>query len=117
MEPFHFERASDEQAAVGAKVGASFLAGGTTIVDLIKLHVERPAVLVDINPLPLTEIEELPDGGVRVGAMVRNADMANDRLIRERYPMLSQALLAGASPQIRSRATTPIASTCSTEES
>jgi xanthine dehydrogenase YagS FAD-binding subunit len=72
----------------------------------MKLHVERPKALVDINPLPLTRIEELPDGGVSVGAMVRNSDMAQHPLIRDRYPMLSQAILAGASAQIRNMATT-----------
>src|SRR5438105_11235601 len=72
----------------------------------MKLHVERPPAIVDINALPLTEISALPDGGVRVGAMVRNSDMAHHDLIRSRYPMLSQAILAGASAQVRNMATT-----------
>jgi xanthine dehydrogenase YagS FAD-binding subunit len=106
MEPFRFISAADEQAAIAAGSHARYLAGGTTIVDLMKLHVERPATLVDINALPLTRIEELPDGGVSVGAMVRNSDMAHHALIRDRYPVLSEALLAGASGQIRNMATT-----------
>ena len=106
MEPFRFVTATNERAAVDAASGARFLAGGTTLVDLMKLHVERPAVLVDINPLPLTRIEQLRDGSVRIGALVRNSDMAHHDLIRERYPLLSQAILAGASPQIRNMATT-----------
>jgi xanthine dehydrogenase YagS FAD-binding subunit len=108
MVPFKYVTASDEHAAreAAAAAGARYLAGGTTIVDLMKLHVERPAVLVDINPLPLARVDELPDGGVRVGAMVRNSDMAHHDLIRARYPLLSQAILAGASPQIRNMATT-----------
>jgi xanthine dehydrogenase YagS FAD-binding subunit len=108
MEPFRFITAADERRAreSGAAAGARYLAGGTTLVDLMKLHVERPPILVDINPLPLTQIEELPGGGVRVGAMVRNSDMAHHALIRSRYPVLSQAILAGASAQIRNMATT-----------
>src|SRR5204863_3176006 len=70
------------------------------------LHVERPRTVVDINALPLTEIAETPGGGVRVGALVRNSDMAHHPLIRARFPLLSQALLAGASPQVRNMATT-----------
>jgi xanthine dehydrogenase YagS FAD-binding subunit len=108
MDPFRFVAAPDVAAAreAAAAAGSRYLAGGTTLLDLMKLHVERPSVLVDINPLPLTQIEALPDSGVRVGAMVRNADMAYHDLIRTRYPMLSQAILAGASPQIRNMATT-----------
>jgi xanthine dehydrogenase YagS FAD-binding subunit len=89
-----------------ATAGARYLAGGTTLIDLMKLHVEQPAALVDINAVPLAGIEELPGGGVRVGAMVRNSDMAHHELIRSRYPVLSQALLAGASAQVRNMATT-----------
>jgi len=108
MEPFRFVSASDAASARRAAeaAGARFLAGGTTLVDLMKLHVERPQLLIDVNPLPLTRIEMLPDGGVRVGAMVRNSDMAHHDLIRGRYPVLSQAILSGASPQIRNMATT-----------
>lgn len=106
MQPFRFITATDESAAIQAAARGKFLAGGTTLVDLMKLHVERPQALVDINRLPLTEVTELPDGGVRVGAMVRNSDMARHELIRERYSLLSQAILSGASPQLRNMATT-----------
>src|SRR4051794_6636718 len=90
---------------MAGKRHSSFLAGGTTLVDLMKLGVERPAELIDISSLPLAAIEELPDGGVRIGAMARNSDVARDELIRSRYPVLSQALLSGASPQLRNMAT------------
>jgi xanthine dehydrogenase YagS FAD-binding subunit len=108
MDPFKFVSTSSEEAARSAAAGANarYLAGGTTLIDLMKLHVERPSVVVDINPLPLARIEELNDGGVRVGAMVRNSDMAHHELVRTRYPVLSQAILAGASPQLRNMATT-----------
>ena len=106
MQPFQFITAIDESAAIKAAARAKFLAGGTTLVDLMKLHVERPSALVDINPLRLTEVIELADGGVRVGGMVRNSDMAEHELIRHRYPMLSEAILAGASQQVRNMATT-----------
>jgi len=108
MQPFQFVTAIDEASARDAARGgeARFLAGGTTLVDLMKLHVEQPRVIVDVNRLPLTAVEELPDGGIRVGAMVRNSDMAHHPLIRSRYPVLSQAILAGASAQIRNMATT-----------
>jgi xanthine dehydrogenase YagS FAD-binding subunit len=81
------------------------LAGGTTLVDLLRLEVETPDRLVDINALPLARIETLPGGGVRIGAMVRNSDLANHPAIRQRYPVLSEALLSGASPQLRNMAT------------
>ena len=107
MVPFQYVKASDERHAHTAAGSAGrFLAGGTTIVDLMKLEVERPATLVDINSLPLAEIRELPDGTIRVGALVRNSDMAHHDLIRTRFPVVSQALLAGASPQLRNMATT-----------
>jgi xanthine dehydrogenase YagS FAD-binding subunit len=86
--------------------GARYLAGGTTLVDLMKLHVEQPTRLIDINALPLADVTELPDGTVRIGAMVRNSDLAHNDIIRARYPVLSQALLAGASGQLRNMATT-----------
>jgi xanthine dehydrogenase YagS FAD-binding subunit len=105
MQPFQFFTAADEAAAIDAAARAKFLAGGTTLLDLMKLDVERPPALVDINPLPLTAVTELADGVVRVGAMVRNSDMARHELIRDRYPMLSEAILAGASPQVRNMAT------------
>jgi xanthine dehydrogenase YagS FAD-binding subunit len=106
MRPFEFITADDERSAIEAGARARLLAGGTTLIDLMKLHVEQPSAVVDINPLPLTEITERPDGGVRVGAMVRNSDMAQHELIRERYPLLAQAILSGASPQLRNMATT-----------
>ena len=107
MVPFRFVAATDERAAcAAASAGARYLAGGTTLVDLMKLHVERPRTVVDINSLPLTDIAETPGGGVRVGALVRNSDMAHHPVIRARFPLLSQAILAGASPQIRNMATT-----------
>src|SRR5437764_8845209 len=102
MQPFRYVNVTDEGAALdAAAAGARYLAGGTTLVDLMKLHVERPAALVDLNGVRLTGIEELPGGGIRVGAMVRNSDMAHHELVRSRYPVLSQAILAGASAQLR----------------
>ena len=109
MKPFRYERASDAPAAVTllaqAPMGA-FLGGGTNLVDLMKLGVAQPELLVDITRLPYDHIEPLPDGGIRIGAMVRNSDLAADRTIRTRYPLLAQALLAGASGQLRNLATT-----------
>jgi xanthine dehydrogenase YagS FAD-binding subunit len=92
--------------AYAAHPGARYLAGGTNLVDLMKLGVERPTVLIDVGRLPLGGIEELPDGSLRVGATVRNSDLAADPRVRDRYPVLSQALLAGASGQLRNAATT-----------
>ncbi len=106
MQPFQFITVRDEAAAIDVAARAKFLAGGTTLIDLMKLHVEAPAALVDINSLPLTDVTELPDGTVRVGAMVRNSEMARHELIRSRYPMLAEAILSGASPQLRNMATT-----------
>ena len=107
MRPFSYVSVSDAAAAHASfRPGAQYLAGGTTLVDLMKLHVEAPPVVIDINALPLSGIEATPDGGVRVGALVRNSDMAHHELIRTRYPFLSQAILAGASGQIRNMATT-----------
>jgi xanthine dehydrogenase YagS FAD-binding subunit len=108
MVPFRYLAVTDEAAARQAATpsDARMLAGGTTLLDLMKLHVERPSTVVDINALPLARIEELPGGRVRVGALVRNSDMANHDLIRLRFPMVSQALLAGASGQLRNMATT-----------
>ena len=85
---------------------ARFLAGGTNLIDLMREGIERPGAIVDITRLPLAGIDELPDGGVRIGAMVRNSHLAADRTIRERYPLLSQAILHGASAQLRNMATT-----------
>ena len=107
MELFTYVRAEEPAAAVKRVSGdarAEFLAGGTNLVDLMKLNVRSPAQVVDINPLPLTRIE-VTDAGVRVGAMVRNSDLAYHEAVRKRYPVLSEALLAGATPQIRNMAT------------
>jgi xanthine dehydrogenase YagS FAD-binding subunit len=109
MNPFRYERASDAPSAVAMLTQVPtgvFLAGGTNLVDHMKLGVRQPDLLVDITHLPYDRIELLPDGGVRIGAMVRNSDLAADRTIRQRYPMLAQALLAGASGQLRNLATT-----------
>ncbi|MES2695751.1 MAG: xanthine dehydrogenase family protein subunit M, partial [Verrucomicrobiota bacterium] len=84
----------------------SFVAGGTTLIDLVKLDVMRPTRLLDINRLPLAQIESLPDGGLRIGALVRNSDLAWHATVKERYPVLSEALLSGATAQLRNMATT-----------
>ena len=110
MNPFSYTCAADPQRATqatAANASAKFLAGGTNLIDLMKMGVERPTQLVDVNRLPLAQIEELPNGGgVRIGALARNSDVAEHPLIVQRYPVLSQALLAGASPQLRNLATT-----------
>jgi len=115
MDVFQIQNPKDIDAAVSggatantAQQGANvrFLAGGTTLVDLMKLNVERPQKLIDINRLPLDKIEALPDGGLRIGATVRNSDLANDARVQRDYPVLSQALLSGASAQLRNMATT-----------
>ena len=109
MRPFSYERATDVAGALKAIAqtpGAKFLAGGTNLIDLMKLRIETPTHLVDVNHLPLADIEETPDGGLRIGALVRNHALAGDRRVRSRYPVLSEALLAGASGQLRNRATT-----------
>jgi xanthine dehydrogenase YagS FAD-binding subunit len=106
VKPFAYERAGDAAAAVAAGAdGATYLGGGTNLVDLMKLGVETPDRLVDVSRLPHDAIAELPGGGVRVGAAVRMSDLAVHPLARERYPVLSQALLAGASGQLRNLAT------------
>jgi xanthine dehydrogenase YagS FAD-binding subunit len=109
MTPFTYERAENIQAAVSAIAGnpqAKFIAGGTNLIDLMKVRVETPMHLVDVNHLPLAEIEAMDGGGLRIGALVRNSALAADRRVREHYPVLSQALLAGASGQLRNKATT-----------
>jgi xanthine dehydrogenase YagS FAD-binding subunit len=108
MNPFEYQRATQPQAAIDAAshvTQSKFLAGGTNLVDLMKNGVERPAQLIDINPLPLAKIEPLPGGGLRLGALGRNSDTANHPLVRQHYPLLSQAILAGASAQLRNLAT------------
>jgi xanthine dehydrogenase YagS FAD-binding subunit len=108
MKPFRYERAQDAASAVALvsqTAQAGYLAGGTNLVDHLKLGVSQPDLLVDITQLPYDRIEALPDGGVRIGALVRNSDLAADLFIREKFPFLAQALLAGASGQIRNQAT------------
>jgi xanthine dehydrogenase YagS FAD-binding subunit len=106
MRPFTYERAADAGAAVAAasRAGAKFISGGTNLLDLMKLEIERPMHLVDISRLPLRDIEELPDGGLRIGAQASNSETAADARVRTRYPVLSQALLSGASGQLRNKA-------------
>jgi xanthine dehydrogenase YagS FAD-binding subunit len=108
MKSFSYERATATEGAIhaGAARGAKFLAGGTNLVDLMKYGVESPSALVDINHLELKEIVAAADGGVKIGALVRNSDLADHPLIKTQYPLLSQALLSGASPQLRNMATT-----------
>jgi xanthine dehydrogenase YagS FAD-binding subunit len=109
MIPFDYQRATDAAGAVATVSrhrGAVFLAGGTNLVDHMKLGIARPDVLVDVSRLPLDRVEPLPDGGLRIGAGVRNSDLAADPVVRERYPVLSRALLSGASGQLRNLATT-----------
>ena len=107
MRPFDYARAaSSEDAARQAADGATFIAGGTNLLDLMKLEVMAPSALVDINRLNLNQIEETDDGGLRIGALVTNSDLANDTRVRKHWPVLSRALLAGASGQLRNKATT-----------
>ncbi len=109
MKPFRYERASDASTAVAMLTqasGSAFLGGGTNLVDLMKMGVVQPQLLIDVSHLPYNRVELLADGSVRIGAAVRNSDLAADRTIRSRYPMLAQALLAGASGQLRNLATT-----------
>jgi xanthine dehydrogenase YagS FAD-binding subunit len=106
---FRYEQAPDAATAVALLADApegAFLGGGTNLVDLMKLGVATPDLLVDVRQLTSAEVTELPDGGLRIGAGVPNADLAADRRVRDRFPVLSQALLAGASGQLRNRATT-----------
>src|SRR5882672_8248766 len=108
MKPFRYERASSVASACASATEptAKFIAGGTNLLDLMKLQIETPTRLVDIGPLPLAEIEETAEGGLRIGARVTNSALAADMRVRRRYPVLSQAILAGASTQLRNKATT-----------
>ena len=108
MKLFDYARADSIGTATrdGAMPGARFIAGGTNLLDLMKLQVETPETLVDITRLPLADIEEREDGGLTIGALVPNSDLAADPRIIERYPILSRALLAGASGQLRNKAST-----------
>ncbi|EJL89483.1 aerobic-type carbon monoxide dehydrogenase, middle subunit CoxM/CutM-like protein [Polaromonas sp. CF318] len=109
MKPFTYERArtpAEAAAAVMRHPGAKFIAGGTNLLDLMKLQIEAPAHLVDVNGLALDKIEATPEGGLRIGALVRNTALAADERVRRDYGVLSRALLAGASAQLRNKATT-----------
>ncbi|HXN20680.1 MAG TPA: xanthine dehydrogenase family protein subunit M [Candidatus Binatus sp.] len=109
MEAFQFSQASTVNSALEAgrsQKETKYVAGGTTLIDLMKLNVETPKKVVDINSLPLAQIESTPDGGLKIGAMVRNSDLAHDETVQHRYTVLSEALLSGASPQLRNMATT-----------
>ncbi|MGN9843574.1 FAD binding domain-containing protein [Nonomuraea sp. H19] len=108
MRPFAYVKPADLDAAVHAVAGdpgARFLGGGTNLVDLMREGIERPDTVVDVTALPLDEVIELPDGGLRIGALVRNSTLAADLRVRNRYPVLSQAILSGASAQLRNMAT------------
>ena len=107
MIEFQYARADNVADAVrqmAASPAAKFIAGGTNLVDLMKMDVERPAKLIDVSRLPLDKIEETAGGGLRIGALVRNTDLAYHPLVERRYPMLSSALMAGASQQLRNMA-------------
>src|SRR6266480_799822 len=109
MKPFTYERAgSPAEAATAAarNPSAKFIAGGTNLLDLMKLEIETPTHLIDVNSLALDKIETTPEGGLRIGALVRNTDLAANQRVRRDYGLLSRALLAGASGQLRNKATT-----------
>ena len=109
MKPFTYERAAspaEAAAAITRNPNAKFIAGGTNLLDLMKLQIEAPAHLVDVNGLALDKIETTPDGGLRVGSLVRNTTLAADDRVRRDYALLSRALLSGASGQLRNKATT-----------
>lgn len=109
MRAFIYERAASIEGAaqaVAANGGARFIAGGTNLLDLMKLEIERPSHLVDVNGLGLDTIERMADGRLRIGALVRNTDLAAHEIVRRDYALLSRALLAGASGQLRNKATT-----------
>src|SRR6186713_2417802 len=109
MKAFTFERAktpADAAATAARMPGAKFIAGGTNLLDLMKLQIETPAHLIDVNGLALDKIEPTAEGGLRIGALVRNTDLAADVRVRRDYALLSRALLAGASGQLRNKATT-----------
>jgi xanthine dehydrogenase YagS FAD-binding subunit len=109
VRPFRYERAADIDGAIELLVetpGAMFLGGGTNLVDLMRLGVEEPAALIDVTRLLSADVEQLADGGIRIGGAVRNSELAAHPLVRERYPVLSSALVNGASGQLRNLATT-----------
>ena len=109
MIPFHYVRAGSLADAVSLMADdptAKFIAGGTNLIDLMKMDVERPTKLIDISRLALDQVEETPEGGLRIGALVRNSDLAYHPLVEARYPVLSSAIHAGASQQLRNMAST-----------
>jgi xanthine dehydrogenase YagS FAD-binding subunit len=109
MRPFTYERAADPESAVRAAAeiaGAKFIAGGTNLLDLMKLEIETPQHLIDVGRLPLARIDDTPEGGLKIGAMATNSQVAGDRRVRERYPVLAQAIVSGASGQLRNKAST-----------
>src|SRR4051812_34535056 len=109
MKPFTYERArspAEAASAAARNTGTKFIAGGTNLLDLMKLQIEAPAHLIDVNGLALDTIEPTPEGGLRIGALVRNTDLAAHERIRRDYAVLSRALLAGATGQLRNKATT-----------
>jgi xanthine dehydrogenase YagS FAD-binding subunit len=109
MRPFTYERATDAASAVKSAAetpNAKFIAGGTNLLDLMKLEIEHPAHLIDVGRLPLAGIEETPEGGLRIGALATNSHVAADARVRARYPVLTQAIVAGGSGQLRNKATT-----------
>src|SRR5438270_10583274 len=109
MKSFTYERARSPAEAAAAALrtqGAKFIAGGTNLLDLMKLQIETPSHLIDVNGLALDKIEDTPEGGLRIGALVRNTDLAADPRVRRGYGLLSRALVAGASGQLRNKATT-----------
>jgi xanthine dehydrogenase YagS FAD-binding subunit len=108
VRPFDYQRADtvdDALHSFASTRGVAFLGGGTNLIDLMKSEVESPSKLVDLSRLPLSTIEKTPAGGLRIGSMARNSDTANHPLVRQNYPLLSMALLSGASPQLRNMAT------------
>jgi xanthine dehydrogenase YagS FAD-binding subunit len=109
MKAFTYERANSPAAAAAAAgriTGARFIAGGTNLLDLMKLQIETPSHLIDVNDVGLDKIEPTAEGGLRIGALVRNTDLASDPRVRRDYAVLTRALVAGASGQLRNQATT-----------
>src|ERR1700761_1827047 len=108
MHPFSLVRVQNQSVAIkqASLKGTKFIAGGTNLIDLMKLDIESPTALIDINRLGLDKIEELATGRIRIGTLVKNSTLAYHPLVRQRFPFLSEALLSGASPQLRNMATT-----------
>ncbi|MDB5426565.1 MAG: aerobic-type carbon monoxide dehydrogenase, middle subunit CoxM/CutM-like protein, partial [Phenylobacterium sp.] len=106
MRPFTYERAPDAASAVKAAAAtpnSKFIAGGTNLLDLMKLEIEHPAHLIDVGRLPLADVEDTPEGGLRIGALATNSHVAADPRVRARYPVLTQAIVAGGSGQLRNK--------------